>query len=81
MWGGSVTEKLFAAGLCLPARQQSGWPSGSGMSDEDVRRMVEVMRKTGNSEEWKMSNEERRKQLDMEKPSPRGSFCSWLLKS
>jgi len=34
MWGGSVSEKLFARGLCLP--------SGSGMTDQDRERVIGV---------------------------------------
>ncbi len=36
--GGAVTEKLFAEGLCLP--------SGSGMTENDLHRVVDVVRKT-----------------------------------
>ncbi len=36
--GGGVSEDLFSRGLCLP--------SGSGMSDSDLERVVEVVRKT-----------------------------------
>jgi pyridoxal phosphate-dependent aminotransferase EpsN len=35
--GGSVTEKLFAEGLCLP--------SGSGMTADDQQRVVDIIRK------------------------------------
>jgi dTDP-4-amino-4,6-dideoxygalactose transaminase len=35
--GGAVTEKLFAEGLCLP--------SGSGMTTNDLHRIVDVVRK------------------------------------
>ncbi len=35
MRGGAVTEKLFARGLCLP--------SGSGMTDEDLHRVVKAI--------------------------------------
>jgi dTDP-4-amino-4,6-dideoxygalactose transaminase len=35
--GGSVTEKLFAEGLCLP--------SGSGMTADDQQRIVGIIRK------------------------------------
>jgi dTDP-4-amino-4,6-dideoxygalactose transaminase len=38
MRGGAVTERLFAEGLCLP--------SGSGITDEDLERVVGVIRKT-----------------------------------
>jgi pyridoxal phosphate-dependent aminotransferase EpsN len=36
--GGKVTEDLFARGLCLP--------SGSGMTDDDLHRVAEVIHKT-----------------------------------
>ena len=35
--GGKVSEELFAKGLCLP--------SGTGMSDDDLERVIEVVRK------------------------------------
>jgi dTDP-4-amino-4,6-dideoxygalactose transaminase len=34
MYGGAVSERLFRTGLCLP--------SGSGMSDDDVNRVIEA---------------------------------------
>lgn len=37
--GGAVSEHLFARGLCLP--------SGTAMSDEDLGRVVERVRRTG----------------------------------
>jgi dTDP-4-amino-4,6-dideoxygalactose transaminase len=36
VYGGKVSEELFRDGLCLP--------SGSGMTDEDVGRVVEVVK-------------------------------------
>jgi dTDP-4-amino-4,6-dideoxygalactose transaminase len=38
MVGGAVSERLFAQGLCLP--------SGSGMSDEDRNRVIQIVLKT-----------------------------------
>jgi pyridoxal phosphate-dependent aminotransferase EpsN len=38
MRGGAVTEKLFAQGLCLP--------SGSGMTGDDLHRVVDAIFKT-----------------------------------
>jgi dTDP-4-amino-4,6-dideoxygalactose transaminase len=35
--GGSVAERIFATGLCLP--------SGSAMTDRDVDRVVGIMRR------------------------------------
>jgi len=37
MIGGAVSERLFAQGLCLP--------SGSGMSDEDRNRVIQIVQK------------------------------------
>jgi dTDP-4-amino-4,6-dideoxygalactose transaminase len=47
--GGAVTDELFANGLCLP--------SGTAMSDTDLRRVVEVIFKIGNLQsEWMKIN-------------------------
>lgn len=37
VFGGEISEGLFASGICLP--------SGSGMSDDDVNRVLEVLKK------------------------------------
>jgi len=37
--GGAVSERLFRQGLCLP--------SGTAMSDRDIERVAEIIRRTG----------------------------------
>lgn len=38
-WGGAVSEDLFRRGLCLP--------SGTSMTDQDLERIVRVIKQCG----------------------------------
>jgi dTDP-4-amino-4,6-dideoxygalactose transaminase len=53
--GGAVTDEIFAKGLCLP--------SGSGMTDADLRRVVETIFKVGDLQsKWLSINTQPKKE-------------------